>query len=531
MTGGEASTGGTRKTISPFDITSLDNPGLTITQVQLKGDNYDEWARSIRTALRARKKFGFVDGTIKQPDEKSGDLEDWWTINSLLVSWIRNTIEPTLRSTISHVEVVEDLWNDLKDRFSVTNGPRIQQLKSDLSACKQRGLTIMEYYGRLKQLWDELGNFEQLPTCKCGKCTCNLGSSLEKKREEEKVHSFLMGLDENVFGTARSNILAQDPLPNMNKVYSILIHEERVKTIARGKDDRGEIMALATRTRPDGKNKSSLLCSHCNRMGHEYETCFALCGYPEWWGDRPRSDGQGTGRERGQTNTWNSGRGNRGTHRANAAQASSVATDVEPDAKSPLPGLNSEQWQNLLKLLSESKTTVMTGESWIIDTGASNHMTGEIGDFKDLTEIAPCPVGLPDGNSTIATKEGTVILDQNFCLKNVLFVPGLTCKLISVSQLTDYHNCFIQFTSGLCVIQDRTLRTLIGAGERRDGLYFFRGVPRVQALTASGMASLDLWHKRLGHPSLQITKLVPEVSVRKPKTKLNKSCDVCQRAK
>ena len=226
MTGGEASTCGTRKTISPFDITSLDNPGLTITQVQLKGDNYDEWARSIRTALRARKKFGFVDGTIKQPDDKSGDLEDWWTINSLLVSWIRNTIEPTLRSTISHVEVVEDLWNDLKDRFSVTNGPRIQQLKSDLAECKQRGLTIMEYYGRLKQLWDELGNFEQLPTCKCGKCTCNLGSSLEKKREEEKVHSFLMGLDENVFGTTRSNILAQDPLPNMNKVYSILIQEE-----------------------------------------------------------------------------------------------------------------------------------------------------------------------------------------------------------------------------------------------------------------------------------------------------------------
>ena len=81
-----------RKTISPYDITSLDNPGFTITQVQLKGDNYEEWARSIRTALRARKKFGFIDGTIKRPDKDSEDLEDWWTINSLLVSWIRNTI-------------------------------------------------------------------------------------------------------------------------------------------------------------------------------------------------------------------------------------------------------------------------------------------------------------------------------------------------------------------------------------------------------------------------------------------------------
>ena len=31
-----------RKTISPYNITSLDNPWFIITQVQLKGDNYEE---------------------------------------------------------------------------------------------------------------------------------------------------------------------------------------------------------------------------------------------------------------------------------------------------------------------------------------------------------------------------------------------------------------------------------------------------------------------------------------------------------
>lgn len=69
-----------RKTISPYDITTLDNPGLLITQVQLKGENYDEWARSLRTALRTRKKLGFIDGMIKKPADDSTDLEDWWTI-------------------------------------------------------------------------------------------------------------------------------------------------------------------------------------------------------------------------------------------------------------------------------------------------------------------------------------------------------------------------------------------------------------------------------------------------------------------
>lgn len=60
--------------ISPFYLSASDNPGNIITQVQLKGDNYDEWARAIRTALRAKKKFGFVDRSVKEPS-KEPELE------------------------------------------------------------------------------------------------------------------------------------------------------------------------------------------------------------------------------------------------------------------------------------------------------------------------------------------------------------------------------------------------------------------------------------------------------------------------
>jgi len=102
------------------------------------------------------------------------------------------------------MEVAKDLWNDIKERFSITNGPRTQQLKSDLADCKQKGKTIVDYYGKLKQIWDELDNFDQLLACKCGKCECKLGAALEKKHEEDKVHSFLVGLDEMMYGTVRS---------------------------------------------------------------------------------------------------------------------------------------------------------------------------------------------------------------------------------------------------------------------------------------------------------------------------------------
>ena len=122
---GEETSGVNKTTFSVYTLHSNDNPGNIITQVQLKGENYDEWQRAVWTALRAKKKFGFVDGTVKQPTEDSPEIEDWWTVNSMLVSWVLNTIEPTLRSTISHVENVRDLWDDIKQRFSIGNGPRV----------------------------------------------------------------------------------------------------------------------------------------------------------------------------------------------------------------------------------------------------------------------------------------------------------------------------------------------------------------------------------------------------------------------
>ncbi|XP_073051665.1 uncharacterized protein [Primulina eburnea] len=128
----------------------------TITQVQLRGENYEEWARAMRTALRAKKKFGFIDGSVKEPPDDSTEQEDWWTVNSMLVSWILNTIEPALRSTITYMEIAKELWDDIKERLSVGNGPRVQQLKSELAECKQQGATIMNYSGKLKMIKEKL---------------------------------------------------------------------------------------------------------------------------------------------------------------------------------------------------------------------------------------------------------------------------------------------------------------------------------------------------------------------------------------
>lgn len=211
--------------------------------MQLRGENYEEWVRAIRISLRDRKKWGFVEGAIRSPKEGSPEMEDWWTVQSMLMSWILNTIEPNLQSTMSYAENTKDLWTDIKERFSIVNGPRIQQLKSDLARCKQDGMTVVAYNRKLKTLWDELANYDQIPACSCGRCRCDIASKLEKQREEEEFINSSWD-----YRTVQPNLLTTDLSPTLNRVYSTLIQEERVRMITRTTEERREVMSLAVQT-------------------------------------------------------------------------------------------------------------------------------------------------------------------------------------------------------------------------------------------------------------------------------------------
>ncbi|KAA3480265.1 retrovirus-related Pol polyprotein from transposon TNT 1-94 isoform X1 [Gossypium australe] len=168
----------------------------------------------MRIALRAKKKFRFIYGTIEQLDDDSSKLEDWWTVNSMLVSWMLNTTEPTLRSTITYMDISKDLWEDIKEQCSIANGPCI-------------------------------------PICCCGKCNCNVAAELDKKREKERLHQFWIGLEDALYKAVCSNILSTDPLPNLNKAYLLVCQEERIKKISR-KEEHVEVVSFAVQAKTGG---------------------------------------------------------------------------------------------------------------------------------------------------------------------------------------------------------------------------------------------------------------------------------------
>lgn len=183
------------KTISPYDLSSNDNPGAVISQPLPNGGNYDKWAFNLRMALSSRNKFGFLDGSLPKPASDSPHLEDWIANNHLLVGWIKHTIEPKIRSSISTREVSKDLWEIIKKRFSLKSGARLQQLRNSLATCKQNGSTVDDYFGRWTKLWDGIAECMRSKVCTCNKCECDLNTAHEKEREVLRVHDFLSGLD------------------------------------------------------------------------------------------------------------------------------------------------------------------------------------------------------------------------------------------------------------------------------------------------------------------------------------------------
>lgn len=197
--------------------------------------------------------------------------------------------------------------------------------------------------------------------------------------------------------------------------------------------------------------------------------------------------------------------------------------------------MTNTQWQKLIDLLGNPsiQNNRLNGESltsnWIIDSGASHHVTGNLALLSNVSNINESLVCLPDGTQTTSTKQGDVYLSSKLVLRNVLYVPRLNCNLISVTNLTDSVSCTLYFTKTLCVIQDQPTRTLIGAGERRDGLYYFRDISKLHALSVELISNPELWHQRLGHPSNKVVRSLPFIDSNN--SILNKACGVCHPAK
>ena len=83
------------------------------------------------------------------------------------------------------VNSTKELWDEFSERFGVSNGPGLCQLKKDIVDLYQGNDSAVVYYTKLKKLWDELAYLSDIPTRQSGVSCQAIKKTVETKQRRK----------------------------------------------------------------------------------------------------------------------------------------------------------------------------------------------------------------------------------------------------------------------------------------------------------------------------------------------------------
>ncbi|KAE8712963.1 (S)-ureidoglycine aminohydrolase [Hibiscus syriacus] len=319
----------------------------------------------------------------------------WEHCNAIVLSWILNMVSQELSAGIFFVSNALRVWEDLKEHIDKIDGSRVYFLHREIVSHSQGTSSISVYYTRLRLLWDEYDVIAPFVVCNC-------------------------------------EILLLKPLLSVNQAYSMLVQEE---------GQRQNIGRLTSILEPTALYSSTLVkkcfhgvCHYCHIKGHKKETCYKLIDYPADY-------------------KFNKRKGSAVNNVVLSSEGESTSSLAKYYVPAKVPTFTREHYQQILEFLGKDPpvqaTTHMAGirfvpfqYDWILDTGATNHMTFDI---EQLSSYVACDsssfVQPPNGKTTQIAHKGTYAFSPTQTLTNVLHVPDFHYNLLGeMKGIARSHN-------------------------------------------------------------------------------------------
>uniref|UniRef100_A0A803N438 GAG-pre-integrase domain-containing protein n=1 Tax=Chenopodium quinoa TaxID=63459 RepID=A0A803N438_CHEQI len=262
-------------------------------------------------------------------------------------------------------------------------------------------------------------------------------------------------------------------------------------------------------------------CSVCGVRGHTPDRCWKVIGYPSW-------------HHKSKSNSTQSRNGVQDQKWTKPSPKLVVGNDTDEELDS-----------SFLGMVSCNTAAVVSSPDWIIDSGASDHMTSSL-EFviNPIKCQQPLTINLPTGATSQVTHIGTVELPNSLYLQNVLVIPHFKHNLLSVHKMMKDSQCKVAFSNTHCVVRDAVSKKIKEIGKAKNGLYYLSSTTfntvldnatHVSSQTCLSVQSdsekvpFAVWHHRLGHAS--IVKLKHIQCVKHSISENTQVCVTCPMAK
>uniref|UniRef100_A0A803QCA7 CCHC-type domain-containing protein n=1 Tax=Cannabis sativa TaxID=3483 RepID=A0A803QCA7_CANSA len=190
-------------------------------------------------------------------------------------------------SSIMYFDTTHEMWTVLNNRFNQGNGPRIFELNETLTYLNQGDDSVSAYFTKLTAIWDEIHQLRS-----CIPCTCAAATQHLAHQNQDQLLQFLKGLNDS-YQAVRDQILLLDPCPALIKVFSMVINQERQRSLghrllppmAASSSSTPQETALAANAASKNKRPRPH-CTNCQKPGHYKDKCYFLIGFPPCYGNK-----------------------------------------------------------------------------------------------------------------------------------------------------------------------------------------------------------------------------------------------------
>ncbi|XP_072087350.1 uncharacterized protein [Arachis hypogaea] len=440
----------------PAVLTTVVSRTATMTSEKLMGaKNYLSWADSVELWFMGQ---GYEDHLTKSVDDvRAADKTTWKKIDAQLCNLMWQTIDPPKLTMFRAYKTCKKVWDRAKALYT-NDIARLYHVAKKLCSLQLQGTDMESYVGAVEAVKEEFSTL--LPY---------VSNADEHHAQQGKL--FLTHTFDQTALASQSSSQVSFQVPTRG-----------------GRGGRGN--GRGNRTRPS--------CTHCHRIGHTQDKCYALHGRP--------------------TKVANVVQTNEPSDVHSAAQPQGIFVSgndydeflkYQASKQASTPVASVAHSGNSVACISHSSSL----GPWVLDSGASDHISGTSSVLSKLEHPAFLPsITLADGSKIGAKGIGQATPLPTIPLKYVLYMPNCPFNLISISQLTRSLNCSVTFFADSVIVQDRGTGQTIGTGCESQGLYRL-ALPTTTVSSVAAVESPDVVHCRLGHTSLsKLQAMVPSLS-------------------